>query len=44
VACDLCFARGGGFKQGPAALRCDSNGNEARSAQYDDVGFRCCAD
>lgn len=48
VACDWCRARGGSYGRPPggagAGLSCSDSDNERRSARYDDMGFRCCAD
>jgi len=40
---DLCRRRGGSFKDGPAALRCDADdGGSARASADATTGFRCC--
>jgi formylglycine-generating enzyme required for sulfatase activity len=39
---DLCRRRGGSFKDGSAALRCDADSGQARSAADATTGFRCC--
>jgi formylglycine-generating enzyme required for sulfatase activity len=41
-ASDLCRLRGGSFKDGSAALRCDAAASAARDTTGATIGFRCC--
>jgi formylglycine-generating enzyme required for sulfatase activity len=43
-ASDMCRARGGSFKSGASALRCNADAALGRASADDATGFRCCSD